>query len=495
MIFCWFTFYLNGFSQDYFSRYFDFSGDNDGAWNIMQVNDRYYVYSGNFCHQNTLPCSGLLCFDRNLDLIWKQELDYIAPLYYDCITSDGTYLYVVGAAPYKGGEEFNLLKFDLDGNLIKSNYFGPFLETRIPFSFNYFQNRLYLNLSYFHDSGKSGYDSTQIWVLSTDFDLLYQLADTDKKNIESLLSYLPTLDGKFIGIKTMSFNSREMVGLVKKFDSSGNVLWSTLIGTSTKSPNFSPKILPTSDTCFVVIGSQTIDVFFNDTFPHQPKIYKLDNSGKLLWEHTFYSKRPKLFISLFEAKNGDIIAVGDDENPGKYSRYKVNGWVVRFSPDGKLLWEHSYNDTISWNGYSHFYDGLELDDGSLIFCGKVKPKKDFILFEDSDNWIVHTDANGCILPGCDSFQVLTKIHSLKTGLTSDVRFTNPVANELVVESDFFTTPVTITITDLKSSKILELDNWLLPFKYNTFDLPKGIYLLTIQDIKSHITKTFKFLKT
>jgi len=44
----------NLFGQNYFSRHFDFEGDNDIAWNITKVGDRYGVYSANFFPQKTV---------------------------------------------------------------------------------------------------------------------------------------------------------------------------------------------------------------------------------------------------------------------------------------------------------------------------------------------------------------------------------------------------------------------------------------------------------
>lgn len=483
--------------QNYFSRHFDFEGDNDIAWNITKAGDRYVVFSANYCHQNTVGCSGLLCFNKNLDLIWRIQLDSVGPLFEECVTADDQFIYLCVTPEYNPNYVMRLYKIDLNGNLIHMKELGPYSKRISPIVMNHHQDLLYMNVLYWHDRNIKGYDSTEIWYMDKNFEVVHKFTDTDKNKYEDLTGFRPTLDGNFIASKTYFNNNGIVRGMVKKFDPSGrNIQNFHLPWTHAGYYDLGLEhVKPTRDNGWVGLWHQEIEVFFNDTFPRQPMVYKMDSMGNVEWLQIFYSKYPKRIINLFEASNGDIILVGEKESSGRVNKYVLSGWVVRIASDGKILWEKSYNDTISINGYSHFYDGLEMENGDFVFCGSIKPFQEAGIIYNTDNWLVHTDRNGCILPSCDSFQLLTKIDFPKEQPFSEVRFTNPVANELVVESDSFSSPVSITITDLKSSKILEFKEMLLPLKCNVSQVPAGIYLLKIQDMKTHISKTYKFLKT
>lgn len=483
-------------AQVFFSRYFDFAGDNDNAWKIIKGNNRYFMLSANLCHQNTVSCTGIICFDNALNLTWKIEIDSVGPNFYDCLVTDESNLYLVVTPEHNPNQIVRFYKFDLNGNLVTQKEFGPFLKSITPIALNYSNSKLFLTASFFHDFRVSGYDSNQVWQLNTDFELIYTFTDTDKRTSENLIGFESTGDGNYIGIKALITKNNGTECLVKKFDSTGKIIWSRLLpwesGYRVQYSN--QKIRPTHDNGCIGIWNQTIEILSNDTFPDQPILFKLDANGNLKWSRTFFSKQAKRLVSLFEAANGDIIGIGEDENLGNNSRYKLNGWIVRLSKDGDIIWERTYNDTLTLNGYSHFYDGIEENNGNLILCGSIRPIRDPGIIINTDNWLVHTDRNGCILPSCDSFQLLTKIDFPKELPFAEVRFTNPVENELVVESDSFSSPVSITITDLKSSKILEFKEMLLPLKCNVSQVPAGIYLLKIQDMRTHISKTYKFLK-
>lgn len=486
----------NLFGQNYFSRHFDFEGDNDIAWNITKVGDRYVVYSANFCHQNTVGCTGLLCFNKNLDLIWRIQLDSVGPLFEESVTTDNQFIYLCVTPEYNPNYVMRLYKIDINGNLVQMKELGPYNKVISPFVMNYHNDLLYMNVLFWHDRRVKGYDSTEIWYMDKNFEVVHKFTDTDKNKYEDLTGYRSTADGNFIASKTFYGSDGIVRGMVKKFDPSGkNIQKFYLPWTHNGYYTLGLEhVKPTRDNGWVGLWHQEIEVLYSDTFPMQPMVYKMDSLGNVEWVHTFYSKHPKRITNLFEATNGDIILVGEKESSGRVNKYVLSGWVVRIASDGKILWEKSYNDTISDNGFSHFYDGLELDNGDLVFCGSIVPKREFGIF-NTDNWLVHTDRNGCILPSCDSFQLLTKIDFPKEQPFAEVRFTNPVENELVVESDSFSSPVSITITDLKSSKILEFKEMLLPLKCNVSQVPAGIYLLKIQDMRTHISKTYKFLKT
>lgn len=488
------TYKLN--SQQYFSRYFDFEGDNDIAWNIIQVGNRFVVFSANYCHQNTVSCTGLLCFDKNLNLIWRIQLDSVGPLNEESITADDQFIYLCVTPDYNPNYVMRLYKIDLNGNLIQLKELGPYSKRISPTVLNHHNGLLYMNVLYWHDRNIKGFDSTEVWYMNKNFEVVYKFTDTDKNYYEDLTGYLPTVDGNFLASKTYYNKNGVIRGHVRKFDSNGRNIQNFYLPWTHEGKyglGLEP-IKPTKDNGCVGLWHQEIEVLFNDTFPMQPIVYKMDSLGNIQWHHIFYSKHPKRIKNLMEAKNGDIILIGDSENAGKANPYKCGGWVVRFSPNGKIIWEKSYNDTISLNGYSHFYDGLEMENGELVFCGNIIPKLEGGQITNSDDWLVHTDRNGCILPGCDSFQLLTNLEIPIENSFYNVHFNNPVTNELLLEAEFPSTSSIISISDLNANVVYTQKVSGFPIKIDLRNVSSGIYYLTIRDSNINFIKTFKFLK-
>lgn len=487
---------LNINGQNYFSRYYDFEGDNDIAWNIAQMGERLVVFSANFCHNNKVSCTGLLCFDKNFNLLWKMQLDSVSPLYEESMTTDDRFIYVCVTPDYEPNFVMRLYKIDLNGNVVQMTELGPFNKRISPTVINHHQGILYLNVLYWHDKNTRGIDSTEVWYMDKNFNIIYKFTDTENNFYEDLTGYLPTKDGNFISSKTYYNPNKAIRGLVKKFDPNGKNIQNFYLPWTHQGKyglGLEP-IKPTRDNGYVGLWHQEIEVLFNDTFPMQPMVYKMDSLGTLQWHHIFYSKHPKRIKNLIEVKNGDIILIGDSENAGKAFPYKCGGWVVRLSPNGQILWEKSYNDTMTSNGYSHFYDGMELENEDLVFCGLLRPKTGSSVFIDGDDWIVRTDKNGCILPGCDSFQLLTKLDELNVNVSTIVEFTNPVTNECTIQSDIKLCDATITISDLNTFKIFERKEITFPLTFDLSFLNKGIYFMTIQASNPNLNKTYKFLK-
>lgn len=482
-------------SQPGKSLFYDFNHDNDGGWKMIKAKDNYYVLCGNYCHQNTIPCSGILAFDHEWNLLWKKELDSLSLHYFDCLTTDDEYLYITATTSKYAGFDYILLKYNLTGNLIDSAYFGPFNENRLPMSINYFNRNLFVNLYFPHDPNKSGYDSTAILQFNTNLELELSFTNTDKTGIENLIGYIGTSDSNYVGFKSIQKSKFAKIGRVNKFNSNGKVIWKKDINYESKYPQFYSlqKIRTTSDGGFVGIWNQSYEALSNDTFSEQPLLFKLDSTGKMIWNHIFYSKRRKYLYSIFETKNKDIIALGIDENTGETSRFKSSGWVVRFTQFGDLLWEHTYIDSISRDGYSHLFDGYELEDERLVFCGLIKPKRDSSMLLHSDVWIILTDSKGCLIKSCEPVQITTKTIGLNN--EDEINFKFNLANNLLsFDSNTKLENLLVNISSLDGKILITQSNVTFPLNLNIESLNSGIYLVSLYSPQNRLHKNFKFIK-
>ncbi|MCI1267729.1 MAG: T9SS type A sorting domain-containing protein [Saprospiraceae bacterium] len=487
--------YFNINAQISFSRFYDFNRDNEGGWKIIQAKDKYIVVCGNLCDSNTVFCSGLLCFDKDWNLEWKKTLDSLAPLFLDVLVSDNEFIYYVSSTDSNYGREFYLMKFDLEGNVIKKKYFGPFEYNLWPYTLSIDSGYLYLNVQYHKlDVNKPGYDSTQVWYMDKNFELIYSFTDTERKSIEGNNGFEIMTDGNYCSAKFF-FIKNGTKGLIKKFDASGNIIWTYSNEGISEEYYQSPRIRPTSDSGCVGIWSRTYIPFFNDTFPQVPVIFKLDKNGNLLWTHTFYSKYRKFFNSIIVAKNGDIIGIGNSESFGPGVFYKCNGWLVRFSSEGKLLWEHTYNDPRSITGWVHFNSGLEeLATGNLVMAGSILPKTDPGIRVTSDAWIVRMDADGCIIPSCDSMQLVGTDELLYMDKTNPILCTNPIFDQCFIQALDLHQNIHLEVYSINGIRIKTFKHLQLPTHIDLSSLTNGMYIFRFLTNTNNLIQTTKIIK-
>ena len=83
----------------------------------------------------------------------------------------------------------------------------------------------------------------------------------------------------------------------------------------------------------------------------------------------------------------------DPSNP------QPSGWTGKIDKHGTLLWNkyHAGDST----GADEIADVAERADGSLIFCGDAWNDSLPVWHIDQDVWLISTDSNGCLTPGCD----------------------------------------------------------------------------------------------
>lgn len=490
-----FMLYFNADAQISFSRFYDFNRDNEGGWKIIQAKDKYIVACGNLCDSNTVFCSGLLCFDKDWNLEWKKTLDSLTPLFFDFVVSDNEFIYCAVSTDSNYGQEFYLMKFDLEGNAIKKKYYGPFLNYVLPFTISIDHDYLYINIQYHKvDANKPGYDSTQVWYMNKNFELKYSFTNTDQKSYEGLIGFEKMTDENFCSAK-IYYVKNGTKGLIKKFDTFGNIIWTYSIDDISEEYYHGIRVRTTSDSGCVGIWNKTYWPFFNDTFPQVPVIFKLDKNGSLLWTHTFYSKYRKFLNSIFVAKNGDIIGIGDSESFGPGVFYKTNGWVVRFSPSGQLLWEHTYNDPRSKTGYAHFNSGVEeLTTGNLVMAGSIFPKTDPGIRVTSDVWVVRMDADGCIIPSCDSMQLVGTDELLYMDKTNPILCTNTIFDQCFIQALDLLQNIHVEVYSINGIRIKTFKHLQLPTHIDLSSLTNGMYIFRFLTNTNNWIQTTKIVK-
>ncbi|MFZ4797403.1 MAG: T9SS type A sorting domain-containing protein, partial [Bacteroidia bacterium] len=144
---------------------------------------------------------------------------------------------------------------------------------------------------------------------------------------------------------------------------------------------------------------------------------------------------------------------------------------------GNLIWKRLFSN---WYLSNRAYSLTPIDDGFLI-CGDSKDSTH--TKGDSDAWLIKTDTNGCIIPGCNAKDGIVQIINPEKVFTV---YPNPAQNEIHVELNFDK----LNYQYIESLAVYNMQGQLLKFrqaqlpekeitKINTEDLANGNYLLII----------------
>jgi hypothetical protein len=208
---------------------------------------------------------------------------------------------------------------------------------------------------------------------------------------EKLQSVVPTSDGGYI-LGGTSASPRSRTGTqwsidpsyklencygstdywVVKINSGGRVEWQRTIGGQYVEELRS--IIQSKDGGYILAGSSNSEETGNKNHKSfgisDYFIVKLDREGNQLWQRSFGGTGDDQLYVIHQAYDGNYIAAGNSSSPssGNKTESNVNGtdfWIVKFSEEGKIIWQETYN-----NGSVDLLTSLvENDDHSLLLGG------------------------------------------------------------------------------------------------------------------------------
>lgn len=150
----------------------------------------------------------------------------------------------------------------------------------------------------------------------------------------------------FIGQNTISKKSVDLNDLwIKNFNTEGEFGWNRI------------KPLVGNDYFLVSGYHQTSD------FTRRPVILKIDLNGNILWDIFISQETSNLEPIIEETDDGNFIAVGTSTRASS----GFDGFVLKFSPDGEVIWHKGYDDSIL--SKTHFTNLIPVENGSFIITG------------------------------------------------------------------------------------------------------------------------------
>jgi hypothetical protein len=474
-------------AQPTFHNTYDLTnGAAENAFKVFPVEDGVYVDCGTWCNEDFKYCPILFKIDNDGDSLWHRVYNYDLEDYtiFDyTIDSNEEFMYACGritdedqlpfiAKMNTGGDTLWLKTYyeeywdaasdieqDQEGNLVVSVNGGSFGE---------FGNWTVIKT----DTAGHMLWSTTIED-SVDFAYGGRLAILSDGSI--MLAFYSGLE----------WTSTGRAYSVAKLSIEGEVEWVRTYDQVTRSDDYPALIAPYPDGGFITgwaFDTIAQPFLYSD---EGPLLRRLDSDGEILWEYRYVYRRGPQLTNMTITENGDIIMCG------RSSEILIQGdadraWMARVSGDGELIWKRYYqglhlpSDTWPFNAVA------ETSDGGIIACGYMQ---DFGItpIPDPDVWLVKTDADGCITPGCQDSILYVSVEEIPgTGETAlkEVFFKaypNPARGPIQVEflnAIRYEEPA-LRLFNLQGQQVLHqrLQRGAQSAELSTSGLPGGLYIL------------------
>lgn len=285
-----------------------------------------------------------------------------------------------------------------------------------------------------------------------------------------------------------------------KIDTLGNLL-DTAYSSSSFSIGISQIYFSQYDSTYLAIGVKTISNYANYRL-YRLYVCKYDRNFNRLWEKTYGDM--SLYHGVYDAvelPNGDIAT------SGSYAQYNstplltanYNGFLMKISSNGNLRWMRTYDHfpAMGTNRIERLHSIDTTLEKGYYSCGIV-----YGLQPHGKAWVIKTDSNGCVTPGCpsltlavdstftpippalpdpvDTSTVVTSTLSLNS-LVEKQKFMlqpNPVKEKLTVELAERLNDGVFVLTDLNGHVLLEKQIENSKFEVDVSRLPKGLYMAT-----------------
>lgn len=408
IIVAFFMINIHSLYGQYWSKRFDLQNGNEYGMQVALANDGLIVSVKGLCDYNTRFCQGFIKVDFAGNLLWKKIT------LYDTLTTNHTegmalredtiFLnvnYLISPLLY------SIIAFDLQGNYLSRldyDISGGLEGTHWARDISTGGDRLFVAYQYdnLNESPRIRvrafeHDWTEAWDIGVPGNSVAFFCDIEA-----------TKDSGLATIHTICYPCR---AYVRKLDADGELIWQTQI------PGMFPSLF--SQVAHLAlhpdggyVGSWPIDTFEAGVYPWPSLVFKLDSLGTLQWQKVSITPLNHDYYQIFSAHNGDIVVCGMDTNlttPNSDSSDYYAGYVRRFTPEGEIRWERRIFDLTQGAQFGFFLDGIELDDGSLVFCGQIEDTIPDDPYPDNV-WLVRLDSLGCLSPGCGFNQFVADSH-------------------------------------------------------------------------------------
>jgi hypothetical protein len=209
----------------------------------------------------------------------------------------------------------------------------------------------------------------------------------------------------------------------------------------------------------------------------------INPDGTKSWQHNYSISpyRGRNILRLKTLRNGDIVGCGNYRESQFEPIVKESPWLFRMSPDGELLWEHTYYEPDTVDDESRkgtLFDFIELSDGDILAVG-------YFQYKNNDMLVMRVDSNGCLDPAeCEEvvyINTLTSTGELSLPVGQVALYPTPALDLLNIKFETNTYLLDVEIIDVNGrvikSDVLMDGQGQIP----TGSLPDGVYIAMLRD--------------
>ena len=362
-----------------------------------------------------------------------------------------------------GGEDIVLIKTDIYGDEIWSNFYG-YIHQDQGFCVKELSDGGFILLGYsksFEPKGdfyvvRVDAEGNKLWSYnygSEYVDYGFEIIPTENNCFLMIGS-----KGGFYNVVASDFKSHDADILIIKIDESGNELWRKIYGDSCH--DFGKSIKPSGDNGYYCFGStQSYGAGSFDAY-----LLKIDNEGNELWSKTFGGDDFEYGASMDIGIDGSLYLLGTT-NSFVQNNYP-DLYLIKTNPDGEEIWSLIFGG--SYSDYGHCVKATS--DGGCALIGEIKSYDE----DNKDMYFVKVDSLG-------NFELFINISEV---INNDVLFyPNPMTDiaAIKVQNQITTNGFNLQIYNNLGQLVRTIEN-INSSKYqlNRDKLSSGTYIYVIK---------------
>lgn len=487
-------------AQNYFSKMFDVNGQWENFFTVLDTANKGYKIVGGqaaFLVSDSTRFSSIFIGNLDSNLNFDQKILIARDSFnvnFMCFNKyNNSSLLISSSTIYKNGipiveYKLNELNISFDSILwsktlvIPSNFYSQSWIKKNDKIYCFGRNGQYSL------SSIPGFYAINLKDISTKY---YRIGGTGK----IINNVVLTQDGNFIvsGIQYMGINGSDSTfGWYAKIDTLGNTLWNKVLDRNSKlmceyvwgtSANGNYYLTGTNYANYPTLWYPK--VYGDTSFCYMLKIN--EQNGGIEWQKRFlYSvnKERGLLTSMgsmtyYKSNLYSLLSHNLTSTNNQYIMF------AKFDLDGNILWKRLFQQA-DYNNRA--YSLTPIADGFLICAdGKDSTRAK----GDADAWLIKTDSNGCIIPGCNATDNVVQIINPEKVFTV---YPNPAQNEINVSTENLNIKIESLAIYNMQGQLLKFRQAQLPpdlsgkeiTKINTEDLANGNYLLIITTDKQQM---------
>jgi hypothetical protein len=260
------------------------------------------------------------------------------------------------------------------------------------------------------------------------------LGENNKEDIA--FSSAPAADGGYLISARTDLTRYPIIGnddsidannSIYKLDSNGTLQWKKVLWRS--SHGVIARIQPEGLGNYYIGNAQDTTWEADDKKGYTATIAKIDELGNIIWQK-YFNDEPFAYKGIWDFKtlaNGDVLLIGGVFGGGNYPGERT-GWLCRMAPNGYVVWQHYYKSYAATN-FGVLCDAVELSNGDLVITGSAS---DSVSGGKQAIWLLRTDAQGCLLQGCNPLGTvqLEPIQAMQL-----VAYPNPTNSNIILQSN------------------------------------------------------------